>query len=648
MRKAESSQDLLVRLEKLVRFVKTSLAVILVLMSMAWSLNLFSAVGLVLFPEQFLAAMIGLGLAMVFLHFPIKRGRVQNIPPWFDMLASIAGLTAGFYVAATFPDLSARVFEAPLDAKITGFLLVVLCVEGLRRSAGFALVIIVAVFIAYSFVGHLVPGALETRKVGLNQLVIYLGLNSSALLGLVTLIATTVVIVFIFFGQLLSRSGGTQFFSDISLATMGGFRGGSAKIAIFASSLFGSVSGVAIANIVATGVVTIPLMKKGGYSARMAAAIEAVASTGGQLMPPVMGAVAFLMADFLELPYREIVIAALGPSILYYVSLFIQADLEAARDGIKAVEKNLVSSPGTVMRKGWQFTLPFIALIGALFFWNWRPETAALLACVVVIFVGLIFGYEGRRMTLQDVWNAIIATAYDSLEILMIVAGSGFIIGVLQITGLGFALTALLVDMGGHNLFVLLLISGALCIVLGMGMPTLGVYVLLAVLIAPALIESGVRPLAAHMFILYLGMMSLITPPVAVAAFFAAGIAKSTPMMTGWTCMRFGWTAYVVPFLFVVSPNLLFEGSALNILLALGTAIAGVWFTSAGLVGYLLQPISFIERCANVGVGILLLIPHDLASWGIWTDAFGILFAAIILISNVYQSSHSDRPRRSI
>ncbi|MEN8197543.1 MAG: TRAP transporter fused permease subunit, partial [Pseudomonadota bacterium] len=451
-------------------------------------------------------------------------------------------------------------------------------------------------------------------------------------MGLALVVGTTIVITFIFFGQLLLRSGGSNFFNDLSLVAMGRYRGGSAKISITASSLFGSVSGIAVSNIVATGVITIPLMKRAGFSPRLAATVEAVASTGGQLMPPVMGAVAFLMADFLEKPYRDIVIAALVPSLLYYVALFIQADLEAAKAGILRVEESAIPRAVKVFfRWGWVFTAPFAVLIYLLFWANLRAETAAIWASLAVLAIGLFIGYQGKRMRLRGLWESLVTTGLSVLDILMIVAGAGFIMGVLQVTGLGFAFTTLIVGSAGGNLFILLLISGVLCIVLGMGMPTAGVYLLLAVLIAPALVEVGINPLAAHMFILYLGMMSLITPPVAVAAFFAASLAGSPPMKTGWTCMQFGWTAYVVPFLFVFSPSLLLQGEPIDLVIDVSTAVAGVWLVSAAIVGYFARRIGAAARLCFGVAGALLLIPRGIADWIMWVNLAGLVLGAAIV-----------------
>ena len=656
------------------RGLRSALAVVLTLGSLGWSAQVPSWFGVALFTEQFLSAMLGIALALVYIHYPARRRTERTRLPWYDMVLAALGFGAGLYVAITYPVLIKQLTGAdlPLDALAVSLIFFVLCVEGLRRAVGYSLVVIVLIFTGYALIGHLVPGGLQTRQVSFGQLITYLALDTSALMGLAMVVGTTIVLTFVFFGQLLLASGGSSFFNDISLVLMGRYRGGSAKIAITASSLFGSVSGVAVSNIVATGVVTIPMMKRAGFSAKFAASVEAVASTGGQLMPPVMGAVAFLMADFLEMPYREIVIAAIVPSVLYYVALFIQADFEAAKAGITRVDAKEIPKVRDVFRTGWMFILPFAALILALFTLNWEAEAAAILASVVIavlfgnwavfagvvaliglyfalnwggstdtvvvvaaalaVSVGLRLSYRGAVMPVRVIWNSLVKTGLSVLDIIMIVAGAGFIIGVLLRTGLGFALTSLLVDFGSGNLLVLLLISGMLCIVLGMGMPTVGVYILLAVLVAPSLVEVGISPLAAHMFILYLGMMSLITPPVAVAAFFAASIAKAPPMATGWYSMRFGWTAYVVPFLFVFSPSLLLQGNTSDLVIDVSTALAGVWLVSAALAGYFARHLTGADRLAFLAAGVLLLLPRGMAGWVVWCNLIGVAAGAWLIV----------------
>ncbi len=616
----------------IVRYLRPVLAVALTSGGLAWSADLYRAVGLTLYSPQIIAPMLGVAIALVYLHFPARRNTRRTSLPWYDGLAALVGFATGWYVSYTFPVLINELIYEPYDAVIVGSIFYVLCVEGLRRTTGYALFSIVLLFSVYALLGHLVPGDMQTREVSLPRLVSYLGLDTNALMGFILKVAATIVFTFVFFGQLLMRSGGAGFFNDIALALMGRYRGGSAKIAITASSLFGSVSGIVVSNIVATGVVTIPMMKKNGFPARLAAAVEACASTGGQLMPPVMGAVAFIMADFLSRPYRDIVIAALVPSFLYYVALFIQADLEAARRGITRIEAELIPSLISVLKTGWIFIAPFAVLIYTLFWLNWQVQTAAIAACLITIVAGFVLGYQGQRMSPRDIYESFYETGTSILEIMMIVAGASFIIGILFVTGLGSAFTLLLVKVGGDSLLLLLVLTGLVCIILGMGMPTLAVYVLLAAVIAPSLVEVGISPLAAHMFILYLGMMSFLTPPVAIAAFFAANIAKAPPMATGWTSMRFGWTAYVVPFLFVFSPALLLQNDdALVTVITITTAALGVWMVSSGMIGFFVRPMKLPARAGFLFAGVLLTIPSEIGAWAAWTDVIGAVAGGLLV-----------------
>lgn len=595
----------------------------------AWGADLYRLVGLNFLAEQFLAVMLGCATAIVYLLRPMRPSpSPRQTAPWYDWLLAGTAIAVGVYMGWAYPRMLGEFFNSPWDVKIVTWVLLLLVIEGLRRSAGWALVIVVLAFFLYALVGHRVSGALQTREVQVTDMVVYLGLDTSGLFGLVLLIGVTVVIPFVFFGQLLSASGGANFFNDLSLGLMGRFRGGAAKISILASSLFGSINGVVVSNILATGVITIPMMKRSGFKPEQAAAIEASASNGGQLMPPVMGAVAFLMADFLQISYADVALAALVPSLLYFVALFIQADLEAAKGKILGVPAHEIPRMVAVVMKGWLFLLPFAVLVYALFWENREAENAAIFACVAVALVGATVGYAGQRLTLREVWACVVRAGVSSADIIMIAAAAGYIMGILQITGLGFALTLSLVELGAGNVYLLLLIAAVLCIVLGMGMPTLGVYVLLAVLIVPALVEVGVKPIAAHMFILYLGMMSFVTPPVAIAAFFAANLAQADPMRTGWVAMRFSWTAYIVPFLFVFSPTLLLQGGSLaETLLTIATAVVGVWFVSAGMIGYGLRSVGAAMRFASIVAGSLLLLPPNMAGWAAMANVAGAVLA---------------------
>lgn len=619
-----------------VGYATTVLGSVIALAGIAWGADLYRQLGMNFLAEQFLAVILGLAMSIVFLVRPFRGDvGIRTTAPWYDWCLVVLSLGICSYMAWNYPRMLGEFFNSPPDVLIIAWLLFLLVMEALRRASGWPLVITVMCFFLYALVGHRVGGALQTREVEATGMVVYLALDTSGLFGLVLLIGVTVVIPFVFFGQLLSSSGGASFFNDVSLVIMGRFRGGAAKIAILASSLFGSINGIVVSNILATGVVTIPMMKKSGFKPEHAAAIEASASNGGQLMPPVMGAVAFLMADFLQISYAEVAVAALVPSVLYYFALFIQADLEAAKGNILPVPAREIPRIVGVLMKGWLFTLPFVVLIYALFWQNREPENAAIFACIAVMMIGFAFGYGTHRLTLREVWNCVVRTGVSSADIIMISAAAGFIMGILQLTGLSFALTLYLVDLGAGNVYLLLVIAAILCIVLGMGMPTLGVYVLLAVLIVPALVETGIPPLAAHMFIIYLGMMSFVTPPVAIAAFFAANLAKADPFKTGWAAMRFSWTAYIVPFLFVFSPSLLLQSSSwAETALSVSTAIVGVWFVSAGMIGYAFGRLSVPLRIAFVGGGGLLMIPIEMLSVAAYLNIGGLVLCLAALAAS--------------
>jgi len=386
---------------------------------------------------------------------------------------------------------------------------------------------------------------------------------------------------------------------------------------------------------VAVGVVTIPLMKRSGMPAKLAAAVEACASNGGQLMPPVMGAVAFVMADFLQIPYKEVAIAAILPSVLYYAALFIQADLESARHGYGKIDEEKIPAAWSVVRAGWLYLLPFVALVYTLFWQNLEPEYCAMVASLVIIVLGFIFGYRGSRMRMRDIWDSVVHTAVGVCEILVISAAAGFIMALFQVSGLAFAFAAYLVDLGGTSLILLLLLAAVVSIVLGMGLPTIGVYIMLAILVAPALVKVGVPPLAAHLFILYFGMMSLITPPVAPAAYVAAAIAGSPSMATGWTSMRFGWSAYIVPFLFVYSPAILLKGSVADIVIVTLTSLGGIWLICAAMTGYFTRALPLPVRLLFTAGGVMMMLPHQASTLMLWVNVAGVALGLLLILEEM-------------
>lgn len=612
-----------------------ALAATVTVAAAAWSLGVPRMLGLSFYPQQFFALMLALALPLAFILYSAGGAKRRSAIPIYDAFLAVLAFAGCIYIAVNYPTVVNEIFLGPIAAWGPGILVTLLLLEALRRTTGWALIVIISVFILYALFGDLIPGRLAGRAQDWQRLAGYLAYDVNGIFGLSIAVGATIVVAFIFFGALLNATGGSKFFTDAAVRSMGRYRGGSMKIAVVASGLFGSISGSAVANVVATGVVTIPMIKRDKYPAHKAGAIEAVASTGGQLMPPVMGAAAFLMAEFLQVPYADVALAALLPALLYYGAVFIQADLEAARLGIKSASGEDVPSRRTLVG-GLHFLLAFALLIYALFGWNWQPERAAFLACASVIVTALLFGYEGVRVSIGRLLYAIVETGEQVVEIIVISAAAGIVIGVLNITGLSFNLTYALVQLGSGSAFVLLVMSALVCVVLGMGLPTLAVYVLLASLVAPALVEVGIQPMAAHFFVMYFGMMSMITPPIALAAFAAASIAKADPMKTGWASVKFGWVAFIIPFLFAYSPSLIMIGDAGEIAWAAATAALGVWLVSAALAGYFVARLSVPMRALFALAGILSLIPADAFDGAIYTDAAGLVLGAAIMAYAIY------------
>ena len=606
------------------------LAILMTLLAVGWALSVNRTLGLGLYPEQYFAAMLALVLPLAYLTLPATKGALRAAVPWFDVALGAAAFAAYGYVAVNYPSLVLMIFAKPVAIWLPGLAIILTTLEALRRATGWALIVIIALFILYALFGDIVPGRLQGRPQDWQMLTGYMAVDANGILGLPMAVASTVVVAFILFGVLLNITGGSAFFTDAAMIGMGRYRGGSMKIAVLASGLFGSISGSAVANVVGTGVVTIPMIKRDGYPAHKAAAIEAVASTGGQLMPPVMGASAFLMAEFLAVPYGSIVLAALVPAVLYYVALFIQADLEAAKLGIKAIPKADIPD-GRVVVMGTHFAVAFGVLIYLLFWQGYQPERAALWAALVLIATSMLIGYRGVRPGWRVILSALAQTGHGVVEILLISAASGIVIAVLNVTGLSFNLTYALVQVGGGNAPLLLALSAIVCIILGMGLPTLGVYVLLAALVAPALVKVGIEPIAAHLYVLYFGMMSMITPPIALAAFAAAAIAKASPMATGWAAMRFGWSAYVIPVLFVFSPTLIMIGAPLDIAIAIVTAVIGVWLISAAIAGYFSQALPPLSRGLFAVFGLLALMPAGMFDGAVYSDIAGVLGGVVVM-----------------
>ena len=579
------------------------------------------------YPEQILLVALALALAVAFLSRP---GSLKSL----SIILAILSLLFGSWLAIRFPVLSENVFYHPTEALVVSLFGIVLILEAVRRTMGWSLIVILGLVCLYALFSSNFSGPLQSRSISPDRLLKFLILDSASLAGAALTIAVAVVVPFLILAQLLLATGGAKFFSDFSLALAGRKRGGAGKIAILGSAFFGSVSGSAVSNVASTGAITIPMMKDGGYQKETAGAIEAAASTGGQLMPPIMGAAAFLLAENLQANYIDVMKAALIPSILYYISLFMFADLEAGRRQIDRVPEHMIPNLSAVMKRGWFVFIPFALILIALFNFNLRPETAALVAVLSFIIISLFSRYDGSKLDISLFLKSFISAGKAAVEIILICAIAGMIIGLVARSGLSFGLGFFLVQLGKSSLLLLLIVTAVVCIVMGMGLPTIGVYLLLASLAAPPLVELGLNPMAAHLFVLYFGMLSMLTPPVAIAAFVAANLAKADAMRTALEAVRIGWPAYLIPFIFIATPELLLNGSLPMILIMFVKSLIGVAIITSGIVGFWKVELNSFERLLLMISGIIVLLPVSLADEIAW-----LIFGSVLITFGIFWRS---------
>ncbi|MDO8878119.1 MAG: TRAP transporter fused permease subunit, partial [Pseudolabrys sp.] len=573
-------------------------------------------------------------LAISFLNSRFKR-------EWIGWACAAAALGICGYIAIRYEPLTVSIAMLPLEGVIGSALLILLVLEATRRSAGGVLVAIILIISGYVFIGPHMPGDFATRSVSPERLLVYLGLDTNSMIGNILSVAVLIVVPFTLMGQVLGRTGGAAYFADLAMSAMGSYRGGAAKIAVFGSALFGTISGAAVSNVVAVGVVTIPLMSRSGFTPTRAAAIEAVGSTGGQLMPPVMGAAAFIMAEFLQVPYGAVVIAAVIPALLYYAALFIHVDLEAAKHRIGAAQ--VVDAPKLrdVVASGWHFPIPIAFLVATLIWpehFQIPIERAAVYATAMLIVLSMIFGYRGMRLTPSEMVRAVLDTGRAALDIILIGAAAGMVVGALSISGISFGLTLQLIALSGENLYILLVLTALISIILGMGMPTVSVYVLTASLLAPSIIKLGVSPMAAHMYVMYFGMLSMITPPVAIAAYAAANIARVSGWTTGWTAVVVGWSTFFIPFLFVTDPSMLMNDTWPSIIWNFSRNILGIFVGTAAIVGFAFALLSPLMRLGLGVAAVAILIPPHVFPGANVVDWFGLAGAVVILTINWMQA----------
>lgn len=608
MSSEKSSSGRYRNLEGWTRRISTVLLVGLPVMCVVYILDFQTYLGLTLYKEQYLGLFLAFFLASTFLNLSARRSFEDDRVPWYDICLAIVSFIVFGNISLYYPDLVIRVGFADTSMVIMGIIAILLVLEAVRRVIGIPLIVIAVCMLLYARFTYLFPGLLNARGVSWKRLFSFLYLDPNSLLGIPTGVASTMVLGFLLFGACLFMVGGGDFLSNVAMALMGKQRGGAAKVAVIASGMFGSLSGAPSANVAVTGMVTIPLMQRSGFKNHFSGAVEATASTGGLILPPVMGITAFMMAEFLSVPYYEVALAAAAPAILYYVALLIQVHLEAIKLGIKGLPPEEVPRLRQELKKGWIYIIPILGLLYFLFWMHLNPTASAVYASFLMIIMGM-FRKENRQKFLEKLVNALNDTGKQVLVVAAACSVAGIVIGCVSLTNLGMSLSKTLIVVSGGNSFALLFLAALGAIILGMGMPIAATYIMLVILIVPALVRTGIDPMAAHLFINFFGAMSFVTPPVCVAAYVAAGIAKANPMTTGFTAMRLGIGAYLVPFAFCYTGGLFLRGPFGEIAFAVGSTLAALIVIAIALSGYFRSRLNGVKILLLIVGGILLIFP---------------------------------------
>ena len=520
--------------------------------------------------------------------------------------------------------------ETTLDLVIAGIILVNV-IEVTRRATGYILPATALICLIYSLYGSYMPGMFYHKGVPLKRLLAYMSYGTEGILGMPLGVSATYVALFVLFGAFLKESGTGEFFIRLANSLVGGFRGGPAKVAVISSALFGTVSGSAAANVVGTGTFTIPLMMRTGYSSVFAGAVESAASTGGQLMPPVMGAAAFIMAEIVGMPYSSVAIAAIVPSVLFYAAVFMSVDAEALRLGLKGLPRSEIEGTRSVLRSGAVLMLPLMILVASLALGQ-TVTRSALYSVAACCLIGLLPGQT--RMDAKTYLRALRDGGEGLVQVAVVCACAGIIVGTLSLTGLGMKLGYILVTLAEGKLLLLLFLTMLASLVLGMGVPTTACYIIMATVVAPALVRAGVSPLQAHLFVFYFGILSVVTPPVALAAYAAAGISGASPMKTGYAAWRLSLSAFLIPFAFVYGKELLLMGDPIRIALAFISGIASAYALSGFATGYFRGTINLFCRGILLLGAVLLIFPELIS------DVVGYL---IIVVMVLYQRSRARK-----
>ncbi|MGN0882486.1 TRAP transporter permease [Cloacibacillus porcorum] len=576
----------------------------------AMSLFHLATAGLVTMPLAIQRAVhLTFAITAVFILYPATRRGAKDRTPWYDWLLAAAGFAVIGYIVVFFNEISRRGAN-PTDMEIyLGIAAIVLIVEGGRRIVGNVLPCLSIIFLAYCYFGNYVPGIFQIRGYSLSRIIQHMYLTPEGIFGLALGVSATFVIVFIIFGAFLSHSGGARFFNELALAVAGGRPGGPAKVAVVASGLLGTISGSSVANVATTGAFTIPLMKRVGYQPYYAGAVEACASTGGQLMPPIMGAGAFIMSEFLGIPYLTIAGAAVIPAFLYYAAIFTNVHIRARKKRLQGLPKEQLPALKEVMRADGHLVIPVIVIIATLLM-KYTPLRAGFIGVISVIVVSSL--KKNTRMSFATIFKALEDGARGALGVAMACALVGFIVGTSSLTSLGLTISNNIIEIAGGNLLLTLVMAMCACIILGMGLPTTANYIVCSTIIAPALIGMSVMPLAAHLFVFYFGIMADITPPVCLAAFTGAGIAGASPSKTGFTATRIAIASFMLPYCFVYNPMLLLQRVVYwELAILVISAFLGVMMLAGALEGWIFRNLRVAER-AVIGAAAVAAIHHDI------------------------------------
>lgn len=577
----------------------------------AWCLlylsHFLEAIGIFIAPPQHLAVFLGLLLSLTFLTRPAKKGRPGV--RWYDWVLIFCGIIPTGYVALFYEEWQLHGGTATLPHELLfSICLFIALLEGLRRATSVVLSILTLLFVLHPLLCDYLPGILFGRACSLERVVTMIYFLPNGIFTLPLNIAATTLMAFLIFGALLLFSGAGETLIDLAMFLTGRLRGGGAKAAIIASGLFGSVNGQPPANAALTGTFTIPLMKATGYKPDFAGGVEAAASTGGAVLPPIMGVVAFIMAEWLQVPYVRVAAAAFLPAALLYLGMFLQVDFAAARHGLSKVPRDKIPSLMRTLKGGWTSLVPLAVLLYFLFVLRYSPDSSAFWA---TISIPVIAGFRKKtRLGFRKVADALSDAASSAVIVGLACSMAGIMMGSVSMSGFAVSLSTEIVDIAQGNLFILLVLAAFSCFVFGMGIGAIASYIFVVIMVAPALKQLGIPDLAAHLFVFWFAMSAFITPPYCVAAFVTSAIAKATPMKTALQALRLGIGFIILPFAFIYNPGLLLRGSTFEIFVAaLATAIA-MFSISASLEGYLLRPITKLERIVLFSSGIVMLFPY--------------------------------------